>query len=140
MRLSPALKICSAEILTALLSLAISASASTLDVDFNVGTHFGGRNVAVNKHREVIFLLLDQSYSMKSIANEVGRCNSSRDEVLREMLKNRLGTIAEKTPQAEIYVITFSGDMKGPFGPYSAREYEKIFSKLEISRGGNAPL
>ncbi len=110
--------------------------AATLDVDFSVGTNAGDRNAVGNEHKEIIVFLLDQSYSMASTANEVGRYNNSRDEVLREMLKIRLGTIAEKTPKAEIYVITFSGDMKGPFGPYSAREQGKIFSKLEISKGG----
>lgn len=111
-------------------------SAATLNVDLDVCTSVDERNAAAAKAKEVAVFLLDQSYSMTSKAVEVDRPDKTRDEVLREMLKVRLDTIAEKRPNTQVYVITFSGNMCGPFGPYSAKDGSEIFSKLKCTKGG----
>lgn len=115
---------------------AVILSAATLNVDLDVCTSVDERNTTAAKTKEVAVFLLDQSYSMTSKAVEVDRPDKTRDEVLREMLKVRLDTIAEKRPNTQVYVITFSGNMCGPFGPYTAKDRSEILSKLKCTKGG----
>ena len=114
----------------------LALTAGVLNVDLDVCTSVDERDAIANKYKEVVIFLLDQSYSMTSKAVEVDRPDDTRDEVLREMLDVRLNTIAEKKPNSQIYVVTFSGDMCGPFGPYTAKDRKEILSKLNCTKGG----
>lgn len=123
-----------------LLTILICIGAHTLvgavlNVDFNVYTRSAESSSADRAHKDIVLLVLDRSGSMSDPAKEVGRPSETRDDVLKQMLKDRMTTIAKTRPGAEIYIFPFSGRIKGPYGPYSADDHAGVLRKIGLCSG-----
>lgn len=127
-----------AGIVLLVLGLAFPSSAATLNVEFDVRTRCGKDFIDLKKHKDIVVFVIDRSESMDKPAREVGRPSDSRDKVLREMLAERMSTIASTRPNAEIYIFPFSSRILGPFGPYSATDSRRVLN--DIGRTGGQTL
>lgn len=106
----------------ALLAWGTAGAGATLDVDLEIRTRAESGGEKVRSRKDTMIFVLDRSGSMTNPATEVGRPSEMRDDVLKEMLRNRLDMLAETQPDAEVWVITFASAISAPQGPYSPKK------------------
>lgn len=128
----------SAVIAAALLCIAIPTSAATLNIEFDVRTR-SDKNIATSqRYKDIVVFVIDRSGSMDESAKEVGCPLESRDKVLKRMLEERMSAIASTRPEAEIYTFPFNSRIRGPIGPYSAKDSRKVL--VDIGGTGGQTL
>ena len=124
-----------AGIVLLVLGLAFSASAATLNVEFDVRTRVAEGDPVYKKNSVAIFVL-DRSESMTWLpANgekaKDGKVARNRNQLLRESFQDRIRTMSENEPNTKVFVLEFSYDikpLKGPFALDSPQDIGRLLS------------
>lgn len=119
----------------ALLGWGSDVFSATLDVELDVRTRAESRGEKIPSQKDVVIFVVDRSGSMTDPVSEVGRSSEIRDDVMKEMLQNRLEMLAETCPNAEVWTISFASAISSPQGPYSPRDANNILKQLAHPHG-----
>ena len=113
-----------------LLALGTAVSGATLEVELDVRTRAETSGEKASSQKDMVILVLDRSGSMNDPASAVNRSSEKLDDVMKEMLRNRLDMLAETRPEAKVWTVSFSSSISAPIGPYLPREADRIIKEL----------
>lgn len=118
-----------------LMVLGTAVSGATLDVELDIRTRAETSVDKASSQKDIVILVLDRSGSMNDPATAVNRSSEKLDDVMKEMLRNRLDMLAETRPEAKVWTVSFSSSISAPIGPYLPREANRIIKELASPYG-----